>query len=124
MLAAASLSYSTGPSGVYLEKLFKHWEILEEIRPRIVVPPPGVPVGTLVAEGRAALGFQQLSELMNLSGITVLGPLPDAIQNMTVFSGGVCVASAAPAGAHALLDYLASPGTASAKRSYGMKPPP
>ncbi len=60
MQAAPSLSYSTGPSGVYLEKLFKHWEILEEIRPRIVVPPPGVPVGALVAEGRVALGFQQL----------------------------------------------------------------
>jgi molybdate transport system substrate-binding protein len=122
VLAAPSLSYSTGPSGVYLEKLFKHWEILDEIRPRIVVPPPGVPVGTLVAEGRAALGFQQLSELMNLPGIAVLGPLPDAIQTMTVFSGGVCSASAHPAAARAFLDELASPATAALKLRYGMEP--
>ena len=122
VLAAPSLSYSTGPSGVYLEKLFKHWEILDEIRPRIVVPPPGVPVGTLVAERRAALGFQQLSELMNLPGIAVLGPLPDSIQTMTVFSGGVCAASAQPAAARALLEQMASPATSAMKQRYGMEP--
>jgi molybdate transport system substrate-binding protein len=121
VLAAPTLSYSTGPSGVYLEKLFKHWEILEEIKPRIVVPSPGVPVGSLVADGRAALGFQQLSELMSLPGIAVLGPLPDAIQTMTVFSGAVCTTSAQPAAARALLDYLASPAVASMKQQYGME---
>jgi molybdate transport system substrate-binding protein len=122
VLAAPSLSYSTGPSGVYLEKLFKHWGILEEIRPRIVVPPPGIPVGALVADGRAALGFQQLSELMNLPGIAVLGPLPDAIQTTTVFSGGICTASSEPAAARALLAFLASPATTAVKRRYGMEP--
>ncbi len=122
VLAAPSLSYSTGPSGVYLEKLFKHWEILDEIRPRIVVPPPGVPVGALVADGRVALGFQQLSELMNLPGITVLGPLPDSIQTVTVFSGGVCAASTAPDAARALLAFLAAPSTAALKQRYGMEP--
>ncbi len=121
VLAAPTLSYSTGPSGVYLEKLFKHWEILDEIQPRIVVPPPGVPVGALVADGRAALGFQQLSELMNLPGITVLGPLPAAIQTMTVFAGGICKTSAQPAAARALLDYLASPANAAVKQQYGME---
>src|SRR5581483_12145047 len=59
---AKTLSYSTGPSGVYLEKLFDRWGILQEIRSRIVVPPPGVPVGSLVANGTVELGFQQLSE--------------------------------------------------------------
>lgn len=122
VLAAPSLSYSTGPSGVYLEKLFKHWEILEEIRPRIVVPPPGVPVGALVAEGRAALGFQQLSEFMNLPGITVLGPLPAAIQTVTVFAGGICASSREPVAARALLAFLASPAAAAMKQRYGMEP--
>ncbi len=56
------------------EKLFARWGILEQIRGRIMVPPPGVPVGSLVASGQVALGFQQLSELRNLDGITVLGP--------------------------------------------------
>jgi 16S rRNA (cytidine(1402)-2'-O)-methyltransferase len=120
VLAASSLSYSTGPSGVYLEKLFARWGILEQIRARIVVPPPGVPVGSLVAGGQVALGFQQLSELMNLDGITVLGPLPDSIQTLTVFSGGVCASSAAPEAARALLQYLASPDVAALKQQYGM----
>jgi molybdate transport system substrate-binding protein len=123
VLAATSLSYSTGPSGVYLEQLFARWGILEQIRPRIVVPPPGVPVGSLVAEGSAALGFQQLSELMNLQGIEVLGPLPEAIQTITVFAGGVCAASAQPAAARALLAYLAAPAAASLKQRHGMEPP-
>jgi molybdate transport system substrate-binding protein len=122
VLAAPSISYSTGPSGVYLEKLFKHWEILDEIRPRIVVPPPSVPVGTLVADGRAALGFQQLSELMNLAGIKVLGPLPDEIQTMTVFSGGVCTSTGQHEAARALLGFLASPAVAATKRRHGMEP--
>jgi molybdate transport system substrate-binding protein len=121
VLAAPSLSYSTGPSGVYLEQLFQQWGILDQIRPRIVVPPPGVPVGTLVADGRAALGFQQFSELMNLPGIQVLGPLPQAIQTVTVFSGGICAASTDAAAARALLAWLASPATALVKRRYGME---
>ena len=53
VLNAKTLSFSTGPSGVYLEKLFERWGILETIRSRIVVPPPGIPVGTLVADGPA-----------------------------------------------------------------------
>jgi molybdate transport system substrate-binding protein len=121
--SAASLSYSTGPSGVYLEQLFQRWGILDEVRPRIVVPPPGIPVGSLVADGKAELGFQQLSELMNLPGIDVLGPLPPAIQTLTVFSGGVCAASTSQPQARALLDFLASPATAQLKRQHGMAPP-
>jgi len=122
VLAAPTLSYSTGPSGVYLEKLFERWGILEQIRSRIVVPPPGVPVGSLVAGGQAALGFQQLSELLNLEGVVVLGPLPPAIQTLTVFSGGVCTSSAAPAEAAALLSFMAETSTAQLKRRYGMEP--
>jgi molybdate transport system substrate-binding protein len=120
VLASPTLSYSTGPSGVYLEKLFARWGILEQIRARIVVPPPGVPVGALVANGTAALGFQQLSELMNLEGIKVVGPLPDAIQSLTVFSGAVSVSSTAPDAARALLAYLASSRVAAIKQQYGM----
>jgi molybdate transport system substrate-binding protein len=119
---AASLSYSTGPSGVYLEQLFGRWGILENIRPRIVVPPPGIAVGSLVASGRVELGFQQLSELMNLPGIDVLGPLPPAIQTLTVFSGGVCATSVAADAARRLLAFLGSADTAELKRRHGMAP--
>ena len=119
---AGSLSYSTGPSGVYLEKLFARWGILESVRPRIVVPPPGIPVGSLVAGGQAALGFQQLSELLNVAGIEVLGPLPAAIQTITTFSAGISVQCAQPQLAAQLLDYMRLPAATGVKQRYGMEP--
>jgi len=122
VLAARSLSYSTGPSGVQLAKLFERWGIAEQIKDRIVQAPPGVPVGSLVAEGKVELGFQQLSEMMNLPGIDVLGPLPAAIQIITTFSAGVAATSAQPEAVRALLGFLASPATAETKRRNGMDP--
>jgi molybdate transport system substrate-binding protein len=120
--AARSISYSTGPSGVYLEKLFERWGILEELRPRIVVPPPGIPVGSLVADGQAALGFQQLSELLNVPGIDVLGPLPAAIQTITTFSAGISVRCEQPQVAAQLLSYMREPAAIPVKQRYGMEP--
>jgi molybdate transport system substrate-binding protein len=122
VLAARSLSYSTGPSGVYLEGLFEHWGILPALRGRIVVPPPGVAVGSLVASGSVEIGFQQLSELSNLAGIQILGPLPPEIQSMTIFSGAVPVAGTHPAAACELLAFMASPATAALKTLHGMEP--
>jgi molybdate transport system substrate-binding protein len=120
VLAAQTLSYSTGPSGVYLEKMFERWGILAEIKSRIVVPPPGIPVGSLVASGKVELGFQQLSELQNLAGIQVVGPLPPAIQSITVFSGGISPTTADVPTARALLAYMAAPAAADVKRKHGM----
>ncbi len=122
VLAAPSISYSTGPSGVALAQLFERWGIAPEIAPRIVQAPPGVPVGTLVARGEVALGFQQLSELLHVPGITLVGPLPAAIQITTTFSAGVGAASAQPAAAQSLLAFMASPQAADAKRRQGMDP--
>ena len=122
VMAAKTLSFSTGPSGVYLEKLFARWGILDDVKPRIVVPPPGIPVGTLVAQGQADLGFQQLSELMNLVGITVLGPLPPAIQTMTIFAGGIVANGSDVTRARALLDFMNTPATAATKQRQGMEP--
>ena len=122
VLAAKTLSYSTGPSGVYLLKLFERWGILETIKPRIVQAPPGVPVGSLVAKGEVELGFQQLSELINLQGITVLGPLPPAIQTITTFSAGVSAASKDAEAARGLVAFMAAPAAAAIKRKQGMEP--
>ena len=122
VVSALTLSYSTGPSGVYLEKMFERWGVLEAIRGRIVVPPPGVPVGSLVADGTVELGFQQLSELQSLSGIDVLGPLPPAIQSITIFSGGVGVGGGRPDLARQLLAFMAAPAVAAIKSKHGMDP--
>jgi len=122
VLAAPTIGYSTGPSGVALAKLFERWGIAEAIAPRTVQAPPGVPVGQLVAEGRIALGFQQLSELIHVPGITVVGPLPPAIQIDTVFSAALCAASTRPEAAAALIAYLAGPAAEAAKRRQGMVP--
>jgi molybdate transport system substrate-binding protein len=122
VLAAGSMSYSTGPSGVHLARLFERWGIADLIKSRIVQAPPGVPVGTLVARGDAELGFQQLSELMHLQGIEVLGPLPAEVQIVTTFSGGVCTAATQPQAARELLGFLASPAAEEAKQRHGMEP--
>src|SRR3990167_487298 len=120
VLAARSLSYSTGPSGVALARLFERWGIAGQIQDRIVQAPPGVPVGTLVARGEVELGFQQLSELMHLDGIDVLGTMPPGAEIVTTFSGAVCAASSQPAAARALLDYIRSPAVDTIRRRHGM----
>lgn len=122
VLAAPSIGYSTGPSGVALQKLFERWGIAEEIQPRIVQARPGVPVGSLVAKGEVALGFQQLSELIHVPGITIVGPLPAAIAIDTIFSGAVVAGSCQSQAARDLLAFMAAPEAAQAKRRQGMDP--
>jgi len=122
VLSSRRVGYSSGPSGVALAGLFERWGIAAEIKDRIVQTPPGVPVGVLVARGEVDLGFQQLSELMHLSGIDVIGPLPPAIQVITTFSAGICTSSTQGDAARSLLDFLASPRSVDAKRRHGMEP--
>ncbi len=122
VLAASTLAYSTGPSGVALAQLFERWGIAEQMKPRIVTAPPGVPVGSLVASGAVALGFQQLSELLHVEGIAIVGPLPPAIQITTTFSAAIATACTRLEDAQALLAYMASSDAAPAKRRQGMVP--
>ncbi len=121
VLAAKTISYSTGPSGVALAKLFERWGIAEQIANRIVQAPSGVPVGSLVAKGEVELGFQQLSELIHLDGIRIVGPLPPEIQITTTFSAGVCTASTQADAVREMLAYMASPAAAAAKLRQGME---
>jgi molybdate transport system substrate-binding protein len=120
--AAQSIGYSTGPSGVYLERLLARWEV--PARVKRVQAPPGVPVGELVARGEVEIGFQQLSELIHLPGIEVLGALPPEVQLFTVFSGGLSVSAGAAQAeaARAALAYMAAPAAAEAKRHNGLTP--
>lgn len=121
VLAAKTISYSTGPSGVALAKLFERWGIADQIASRIVQAPPGVPVGSLVARGEVELGFQQLSELIHLDGISIVGALPPAIQITTTFSAGVCSTSPNKTAAKAVLAFMSSPAAQAAKLRQGME---
>ena len=121
VLAAKTISYSTGPSGVALAKLFERWGIAEQIASRIVQAPPGVPVGSLVAKGEVELGFQQLSELIHLEGISIVGPLPPEIQITTTFSAGICTASKQAGAVRDLLAFMTSPDAIPAKLRQGME---
>jgi len=122
VLSARTIGYSTGPSGVALQHLFERWGIAEEIRPRVMQAPPGVPVGALIARGDVELGFQQLSELLHVEGIDVIGPMPLGLAIDTTFSGGICAASTQADAARALLDFIRSPAADEAKRRHGMQP--
>lgn len=120
VLSAPTIGYSTGPSGVALQALFARWGLADEVARRTVQAPPGVPVASLVAQGQVALGFQQLSEMQGVPGITLVGTLPTDVAIVTTFSAAV------PAGGlprvQPLLDFLNSTAAAEVKRRHGMDP--
>lgn len=120
VLAAPALGYSTGPSGVQLAALFERWGIASQIAPRIVTPPPGVSVASLLAKGEVALGFQQRSEMLGVAGIQVIGGLPEAVQIVTTFSAARAACSAQAPAVRRFLEFLASPATAELKQRHGM----
>lgn len=122
VLAAPSIGYSTGPSGVALQALFARWGIAEQIAARTVQAQPGVPVGVLVARGQVALGFQQLAELIHVPGIRIVGPLPPAIAIDTVFGAAVVQSTSNAGAARRVLAFMASSEAAEAKRRQGMAP--
>ncbi len=122
VLAARSIGYSTGPSGTHLTQLFERWGIAADIRSRIVQAPPGVPVATLVARGKVETGFQQLSELLNVDGIHILGTLPAGAAFITTFSAGLPPGSAQPEAVREMLAFMNSADAAETKRRHGMEP--
>jgi len=119
--AAPTIGYSTGPSGVALVKLFEKWGMQDILQARIVQAPPGIPVGALVARGEVALGFQQLSELMHLDGITVVGTLPEAVAITTVFSAATCAASNQYETVAKLFAFMAAAESDPVKQKNGMQ---
>ena len=124
LIAAKSISYSTGPSGVYLAQLFEKMGIAEQLKAKTIIPPPGVPVGSLVAKGEVEIGFQQRSELINIEGIEVLGNLPAEVAYITTFSAGIPASSSA-ASREAVAQFLNFANSAQAtplKQIQGMNP--
>ncbi|CAM3844108.1 substrate-binding domain-containing protein [Roseateles saccharophilus] len=120
VLQARAIGYSTGPSGTALMQLFERWGLADTLKERLVQARPGVPVGSLVASGEVELGFQQLSELQGLDGITLLSGMPPEVDIVSRFSGAVTANAAQPDAAQALLDFMAGPAADALKRRHGM----
>lgn len=126
VLAAPSIGYSTGPSGVALIQQFQQWGIVEALGSKLVQARVGVPVASMVASGEVALGFQQLSELLGVEGIQIVGPLPEAIQIVTTFSAAWPTRLEGDAdqfaATQALLAFMNSAEADALKRRHGMTP--
>lgn len=122
LLGAKSIAYSDSASGVYIEReMFRKLGIEDQVhgRARMI---PAEPVGQVVVRGEAEVGFQQISELQPIKGITLVGPIPAPEQLATVFSAGVLAASAHKEAARALVRFLAAPEAAGVVRDSGMQP--
>ena len=122
LLAAKSIVLSSGPSSLYLPTLFEKMGIADALKPKIIQIGPGLPVGETVARGEGEIGFTQMSELMSVTGVDYLGPLPAEVQFITVFAAGIHAAAPAPDAARALLKFLTAPEAAKVLRAHGMEP--
>jgi molybdate transport system substrate-binding protein len=122
LLAAKSVAYSDSASGVYIrDELFKKLGIEDQMKGKARMI-PATPVGEIVAKGEAELGFQQISELKPVTGIDIIGPLPDSLQKITVFSAGIATVSKEPDAGKALIKFLASPTASAEIVKSGMEP--
>ncbi len=122
LLDARSIAYSDSASGVYVSgELFKRLGVEEQVSAK-ARQIDGTPVAETVARGEAEIGFQQMSELIPVAGVTVVGPIPDEVQHITIFSAGIPTSSSESAAARDLINYLASPKAWDALRQSGVEP--
>jgi molybdate transport system substrate-binding protein len=122
LLAAKSIAYSDSASGVYVStEMFAKLGIAEQMKDK-ARKIPATPVGEIVAHGDAEIGFQQISELKPVAGIDIVGPLPDELQKITLFSAGIATASKEPDAGKALIKFLASPAARDTLVKSGLDP--
>ena len=122
LLAAKSIGYSTGPSGLYMLSVFEKLGIAEQVKARLKQTPSGVFVGNLIASGETEIGFQQISELVHFAGIDFVGPLPPDLQRMTMFSAGIHAGAKQADAARALVKFITAPAAAPIIRKHGLEP--
>jgi molybdate transport system substrate-binding protein len=109
LLAARSVAHSrSGMSGLYFPTVLQRLGIAEAMQGKIVIPATPTPIGELVAKGDAEFGVQQISELLPVAGIEIVGPLPDSLQRVTTFSTGLMSSARDPDGARALVRFVAT----------------
>lgn len=122
LLAAKTIAYSDSASGVYVStEMFDKLGIADAMKDK-ARKIPATPVGEIVAQGEAELGFQQISELKPVKGIDIVGPLPEPLQKITIFSAGIASAAKEPEAGRALIGFLASPAARDAIIASGMEP--
>jgi molybdate transport system substrate-binding protein len=121
LLAAKSLAHSkTGASGIYFASLIDRLGLRDALKAKTIVR-DGI-VADIAASGEAELAVQQISELMQSPGVDIVGPLPDELQQVTIFSAGMFTGSAQTGLAEAFVAHLTSPATAALIRAKGMEP--
>jgi molybdate transport system substrate-binding protein len=124
LLAAKTIAYSDSASGVYVStEMFDKLGIADAMKDK-ARKIPATPVGEIVARGEAEIGFQQISELKPVTGIDIVGPLPNDLQKITVFSAGIATVSKEPDAGKALIKFLASPAARDTIVKSGMDPIP
>ena len=124
LLAAKSIAYSDSASGVYIStEMFQRLGIADAMKDK-ARQIPAEPVARVVARGDAEIGFQQISELLPVPGIEVVGQLPPELQKITVFSAGIATAAREPEAGKALIKFLASPAASAAIVKSGIEPIP
>jgi molybdate transport system substrate-binding protein len=124
LLAAKSIAYSDSASGVYVStEMFQKLGIAEQMKDK-ARKIPAEPVAGVVARGDAEIGFQQISEMLPVPGIDIVGQLPPDLQKITVFSAGIATVSKEPDAGKALIKFLASPAASAAIVKSGMEPIP
>ena len=122
LLAAKSIAYSDSASGVYIEgEMLKKLGIQDQVKGKSKMI-PAEPVAMGVARGDAEIGFQTISELLPIPGVTVVGPVPDAVQKITWFAAGIVKGSKHEAASRALITYISSPDAAAVMQAKGMIP--
>jgi molybdate transport system substrate-binding protein len=122
LLAAKTVGYTSGPSGVYMAGLIERMGIAADVKPKHRTVPSGGTVGTIVATGEAEIGFQQVSELVHIPGIDYIGPLPSEVQCITVFSTGVHKGASQVDAAKALQKFLTTPAALAVMQKHGLEP--
>jgi molybdate transport system substrate-binding protein len=126
LLAAKTVAYASPAggsiTGPHIERVFQELGIAAQMTPktRLAAGGPNGRVSVLVSNGDAEIGLQQVSELMSNSEVEVIGMLPAALQQITIYSGGITVNAKQPAAARALIDYLAAPAATAIYKSKGL----
>ena len=120
LLAAKTIGVSKGPSGQHLMTVIEKLGIADQVKPKMVLPELGVRVGTLVARGDAEIGVQQVNELLPIAGIDFVGPLPEIIQPLLIYSTGLVATGTQHEAAKDLVKFLTSDAAIPVMKKLGL----